>query len=352
MLFYLLFALCVTTFLLLDYFSQEENKVLRMIAFILVVCVAGLREYVGSDFDDYVSIYTTKANEEKLEFGFVAIMDFLRFFGFNYNFLFFFFSFSTCLFVYLGIKKYTSNVNFALLIFVLIPGLYLNSFSILRQIFAVAVSFYAFYYLLNKRYLLYGIFMFIGISVHYTCIIPLILQILAFKYIDILKKPRLLFILLLCSLGMSQVNLIALLGNFFEEAKYAHYFIGERVAVNIYKIIVLNFVAIIILGFFKRMQFVKPSQKYFTVFYLFSVIFTNTFASIAELTRIAYYFKIFEIVCVVDFVYLFNKHKRVWIVLLVFIYYLSVFLFSLKTESELETDDTKLTPYKSVFSQS
>jgi len=156
----------------LGYLYPDKNKLLQWFVFVIVVAVAGLREYVGYDYASYVDWYINGKRDDNIEFGYLQIMNMFRYLNLSYHFLFFFFSFTSCLFLFLGIKKYTENQNFAFLIFLLLPELFLTSFSSIRQSFSVSVCFYAFYYLMNRKHTIYLLLMLLAVSVHYSAFMP------------------------------------------------------------------------------------------------------------------------------------------------------------------------------------
>lgn len=328
MLFYILFIICFTSLLTFGYFYPNKNKVVQWLVFALAVFFAGFREYVGADFEFYVDWYLHKNRDANMEFGFVAIMNLFRFLNLGYNWLFFFFSFFTCLFVFLGIKKYTVNANLALLIFLLIPGLYLNSFSIVRQSFSLAISFYAFYYLINRKYITYLVLMFVGISMHNTCFLPFLIFLGVYKWGSKIKTIHVAWALAV-SLVFSQIHFLELIGGFFDKTRYIYYFSTHRSPTSNLKLFVINMVAILVLFHFEKLKKAYPYQQYLLPLYFFSVIFTNLFAVYIDLTRIAYYFKIFEIIVIADLVFLGAKEKSFKYAVLSYIYYVSIFMYAL-----------------------
>lgn len=347
MLFYILFAFSVTSLLGLGYLYPNKNKLFQWVVFIIIIGVAGFRDHIGVDFDSYVEWYIHKTRDDKLEFGFVAIMNIFRFFNLSYHFIFFFFSFLTCLFLFLGIKKYTANQNFAFLVFLILPEMYLNSFCLIRQSFSVAICFYAFYYLMNKKYLIYLLLMIVGVSIHYSAVLPFLLFLIVFKYADKINVWYI-AIMLIASFLLSKLSFIQIFDFLFENTRYSYYFSQHRVPVNIYKIIVLNIVAFFVLFHFEKMKNRYPYQKYIILLYFFSVIFMNLFSALADMARIAYYFRIFEIIVIADLIFLGAKERRVWLFIGFYIYYFSAFIYTLKGDLEMERK-SKLTPYKTYI---
>ena len=172
MIFYLLFIFLATLLVVLAYLFPDKSKIFQIVLFVLAVCVSGFRDNISGDFRAYVSWYLHKTRDLDFEFGFVCIMNFFRWFNGSYHIVFFFFSFCTVILIFLGIKKYTSHCNLAFLFFLLIPTLYLNSWSIIRQALVVSLAFISFHFLITKKYLIYLVLMFVGISIHYTAIVP------------------------------------------------------------------------------------------------------------------------------------------------------------------------------------
>lgn len=345
MVYYILFIICATLLLGYGYLYPNKNKIALWIVFLLAVCFAGFRDFVGADFTFYVDWYLNKTRDTKLEFGFVALMNVFRYFHLGYNWLFLFFSFFTCLFVFLGIKKFTVNVNFAFLIFLLIPGLYINSFSIVRQYFSLAISFYAFYYLINKKYVTYLLLMFIGISIHNTCYIPFLIFIGVYKWGSKIKVIHI-ALALVVSLVISQTHFLELIGVYFDKTRYIYYFTSHQSPTSNLKLVVLNAVAIFVLFHFERLKNTYPYQQYLMPLYFFSVIFTNLFAIYVDLTRIAYYFKIFEIIVIADLIFLEAKEKSFKYLTFFYIYYLSVYIFALWTDIN---DKCQFANYKNIL---
>ena len=157
MFFYIILAVFISALFLLGYFYPNREKSLGLVVLIVIVLLGGLRYKVGGDYDSYVNWYLHKTRDNDFEFGFVAIMQFFRSFKLSTQFLFLFFSFFTYFFVYLGIKKYSRHPNIAFLFYILIPTLFLSSLNLVRQSFSVAVSFYALYYLIHKKYYIFFI---------------------------------------------------------------------------------------------------------------------------------------------------------------------------------------------------
>lgn len=348
MIFYVLLALSVLGLFLFSYRYPYAEKNISLILFGIMVFVSGLRNRVGGDYDSYVSWYLLKTRDNRLEFGFVAIMDLFRWLKLSPQFLFFFFSFFTCYFVFLGVKKYSENSNLALLLYILLPSLYLSSLVFVRQSFSVAISFYAFYYLINKRYLIYFVLMFIGISIHNSCLIPFVVFLLIATFIDTIKIKHLIFLLII-SLILSMFDFIRIFSVLFKETRYAFYFSNQRIPVNNLKLIILNCVSIFVLFHFDKLKETYAYQKYILILYVFSVVLINVFSPLNELSRIYIYFRIFEIIVVADLIFLASNQKRILFFSFFFVLYFGSFLNALKKDFESRENMCKFIPYNNIL---
>jgi len=350
MFFYLLFVFCICSLLLTGYFYPNKNNWLQGSVFVLLVCFVGLRDFVGADFDEYVYWYQLKTRDQDFECGFLGLMHVFRFLHLGYTALFFFISFLTYFFLFLGIRKYTINQNLALGIFLLIPGMFLISLNTLRQSLAVSICFFAFYYLIQKKPLVFFALMLLGLSIHNTVLLPLVLFVIAFLFADKIKPSHIL-ILLGVSLVLSRLEFVHFFSSYFKETRYAYYFLTKRDPVDPLKLIALNAVALFVLFHFEKMKTSYPNQKYFMVLYFLSIIITNFFSLYGEMSRFAYYFKIFEIIVIADIIFVVSKEIRVWVLAVFSVYYLSSFVYTLHIDLEKDYK-CKLVPYKNVLFQS
>lgn len=347
MIFYILFILLISGILSLEYFYPNKQRIQGLIVLSLTIFIAGFRDRIGNDYDSYVSWYLYKTRDQDFEFGFVAIMNLFRALHLGPHYLFFFFSFFTCLFLFLGIKKYTENQSFAFLIFLLLPELFLTSFHLVRQSFSVAICFYAFYYLMNKQYAIYIVLMLMAVSIHYSALMPFFVFLFVFKYADKFNEKNII-VMLIGSFLISKINTIQFFYFLFEKTRYAYYFSQERIPVNTYKIIILNLVALFVLFHFRKLKEKYPCQEYLLPLYFFSVILINLFSVFADIARLVLYFRIFEIIIIADLIFLGIKKTRLWLVTGFYIYYFAAFTYTLRGELE-KRDGSKLIPYKTFI---
>jgi hypothetical protein len=347
MTFYLLFLFLAVLILLVGkYYNYTKEALIAL--FTLAVLLSGFRDNIGADFNSYVQWYLLKTRDYDIEFGYLVAMKIFRFFNFNYHILFFVFSFVTLFFVFLGVKKHTINASFAFFYYLLIPVLFLGSLNMIRQAFAVAISFYAFHFLIHKKYLYYVLLMGIGMSVHYTAVVPFFIFVIVYKIADRIKTIHL-AILLFLSLILSQLNWFSVIKPFFVNTHYVYYFTTEQLPLNVFKILVRNSVALFLLFYYDRMKAAYPNQKYFIVLSFLSIIIVNIFAKYVGLIRISHYFVIFQIIVFADVIFLEIRKRRLLLFVGIFSYGFSLFIHSLRVDSQTELNGLNYIPYNSVF---
>ena len=345
--FYLIFIAVISFLLILDSFSYKRKSVIEVICISIIIGVVGFREYTGYDFQSYVDIYESGYFDFGYEPGFVALMNFLRSFDASYNYLFFTFAFFTYYFLYKGIKKFTSYSGISLLIFLLIPGLFLNTLTIIRQELAIVISFFAFYFLINKSYKKYFLLMLIGVSFHYSCILVIVFHLIVYKYAYKVKLKAY-YLAIFVSVIIGSLNLFNIFNLLLAGGKYASYVEGEPVL--FIKLFVLNSMALFYLWRFNKLTEQNVWNKYIIAFYVLSVVLINCFSSVITLTRLSYYFRIFEIILVAEYVYTYNRKVRMPILVGLCLVYLGVFISSLYADIDADSmGQPKMIPYKSVF---
>jgi hypothetical protein len=312
--------------------------------FFIVVVVSGIRENVGYDFKNYISFYLL-ANAP--EIGFNLVVKGLKLFGLNYNWMFFLFSLATLILVCKGIEQYTSHVKMAFLFYILIPGLYLNSFSIVRQSISIAILFFGYQFLQNKNIWKYVITVLMAAGFHYSSLFAVPFFLLSLQAIKIQRWMY--FIILLSSFFLSKINLIPIIFNFIlGSTRYLAYATFDDGGSNYSKIIVLNGFVCILLLFFNN----KMNNK-FKVLYFFVALSTavvTIFHSVEAVTRFAYYFRIFEIILVAEVIYLLrNKDARLFAIIIIVVgYYGFMFYNALLVDIKLDSSP-KMTPYSTFF---
>lgn len=348
--FYILLLIIVLALFFVSYRYPYSEKITSLIFLMLLILIGGFRDRIGWDYNSYVNWYLNGARDDNFEFGFLATMEIFRYFNLNYKFLFFFFSFFTYLFAYLGIRKYTKKSSLPLLLYFLVPVLFLYSFTYVRQYLSVTIAFYAFTFLLEKKYLIYVLLMILGISFHYSCLIPFIVFFLVYVYSDFVKNQNL-YLLIGISFIISRIGIIYWASLLLKDSHYLYY-VSNTFAVKVpfLKLLVLNIMGLLVIKYFEKNGFQNNYQKKLLLLYICSIIFLNTFSESTELTRIYIYFRIFEIILVADIIRYAIKNKKTWLIGFMCCFYILPYFRAIKLDSEsILKDEFKFTPYKTLL---
>ncbi len=343
--FYALYYMSIIFLLSIDYFFKNI-KFFFYIALSLVIVISGTRYATGYDFYNYHFFYITYENNIN-EPLFNLSLYVLNIFSSDSQLMFFLYSFFTIIFVYIAIKKYTKYVKTSFLIYLLIPGLYLNTFSIVRQGIAESILFLAFFYFIYKKnYKSFFVLSCIAFLFHYPVIIAVSIIIIFYPLFKKQFSTTAYMIMIIISILLYKINIATILLG-LAVGKYAAY-LDMIYSVSITKLIISNCFVIGLILFKKR--FVRSTEDNFLLNIVFiGTIMINIFADFTPVTRLSYYFLIFQIILVPKLIYSFksNNNKFLFLVLFVF-YYSAMFSNALITDMSQE-GDSNMVPYKSYF---
>lgn len=343
---YILFVAIIMALLIFNSAIKTNINIFQWFVFALLVFFVGFRFETGYDWVMYRNFFEYNTFHDGIEFGYVFFIKFLRYFFDDYQSLFFFTALVTYIFLFLGIKKYTKHTSIALILFLLIPGLFLNSLTIIRQELAIAIAFYAFSFLVDRKFLNYFILMILAFSIHYSVAIVFFTHLIVWRYAPKVKYSFYYF-LILFSLLFLKFNIGNLVYYFAQGARYEFYQSGE--SVSFLKIFVLNLLALVYVYFSPKIIDKSKYNIYIVALVVMNVVYLNVFSSVIALSRIAYYFKIFEIVLVAQLLFVFDKKVRVLVLLLLVAFYSTLFLGALKVDMAETRTENNLIPYKNVF---
>jgi hypothetical protein len=349
MFFYVLLVVIVVCLFLISYKYPTTEKAISLILLGIIILIGGFRDRIGWDYYYYTNWYLKGTRDDGLEIGFFGIMQVFRYLNLDYHFLFFFFSFFTYLFAYLGIRKYTRNSSLPMVLYVLIPVLFLYSFTYVRQFLSVAIAFYAFSFLLEKKYLGYFLLMLIGISIHYSCVVSFVVFLAVFKWGYLIKSHHL-FILMVLTFIIGQIGVIYWISFLLKNSHYLYY-VSSTFAkkVPVLKLLAINTMGFLVIYYYDQYRFKNHNQKYLLLLYICSILFLNLFSESTELTRLYIYFRIFEIILVAEIIYTAMQNKRFWFIGFVCCFYLVPYFRAIQIDYEVGLENLKLIPYKSLL---
>lgn len=333
---------------LLYFASTMRVQPLRMLAALLAIAFCGLRYETGYDYNSYRSFFEDlEIYEGILEPGFHYAIASANRLGISTSGIFFLFAMFTHGIAFAALMRTANNRSLAFLIYLLIPGLYLNSFSIVRQALAVAIFGWAAYRLIsgNRKieFLLLGA---LAASFHLPAIIPTIVAFAIYLGPRGIPKNSTSSIILLASLIASQLPLAQLALGFFSDTKYEFYMEGQA-SQGLAK--VAGTVVIAAFMVWHSDYFSKdPMRAFFYKLWLIGAVMFNIFMQITPLTRISYYFSIIAIPLFVDAALAHHKLDRLICRGFVVAFFAAGFIAALYNDTLVDDPITMLN-YKSIL---
>lgn len=136
--------------------DKKYELIYANIILILLIVFSGFREFVGIDYNNYVSIYNHSYYGS--EIGFKYLLDFFNYIGAAPQFFFLVFSVFTNFFVFNFICRYRNIISIAIpiLIYLCVISFYLNSFNAVRQCLSVSIFLYATKYIQEGKFFRYS----------------------------------------------------------------------------------------------------------------------------------------------------------------------------------------------------
>jgi hypothetical protein len=126
--------------------SVARSRFFHLTGVALLICFAGLRDAFTPDADRYRYFYQHLGDSDfqrVVEPSFFWIAKALDTLHLDYHVLFLLYTAATILFMYSGIRNLTPYVKTSMLLYLLVPHLFLGLFIEMRQDCAIAIAFYA-----------------------------------------------------------------------------------------------------------------------------------------------------------------------------------------------------------------
>jgi hypothetical protein len=343
---YILFVAIIIALLILDSTIKTNIHIYQIFSLVLIIFFVGFRFETGYDWEMYRNFFEYNTFHGNIEFGYVFFIKLLRYFFDDFQSLFFFTALATYVFLYLGIKKYTNHSSIAIVLFLLIPGFFLNTLTIMRQELAIAVAFYAFSFLRDKEFSKYLFLMLLAFSIHYSVALVFFTHLIVWRYAAKVKF-NFYYILVLFSMFFLTFNIGNVVYFFAKGARYEFYQTGE--SVSLLKILILNSLGLIYIYFSPRIIKKDQNNIYIVALFVAGLVYLNIFSSVIALSRFSYYFKIFEIILVAELLFIMDKKVRVLVLIFLVAFYFILFIAALKTDMSAKEVANNFIPYKNIF---
>lgn len=155
MLVYIIIALSIAFLTVINVFSSirsDQKIIIWYIYFVLLVCFAGLRDGIGTDYAMYREMFVDINKAAEVESGFKLLLIGCKEIHIPAEMGLFSFSLITIYFAFKYIERYSSNPIFSLLIFFCFGQFYFNTFNTIRQSIVVYWFLSSIYLIENKNF--------------------------------------------------------------------------------------------------------------------------------------------------------------------------------------------------------
>lgn len=302
---------------LIEYANRRRKKYIIALALLLPALLAGFRDIsVGFDTSKYLLSYFQRALNSNSLFNYSKIMSesydnpglvfniivyFAKMVSHNMNFLMFLLEAITLIFVYLGFDffKREINVSFAMLLFYLF---YYNvTYNAMKQMLAIAICFFAFRYVCNKKFFHYLLWVTVAMLCHTTAAVSIILYFIyqfvtnkKFKIVNIL-----IIIIVTCGLFLSYQKLVQFLLEYgLVSSKYSIYIDSITFGSDFSFFATVTNVTLIMLMLYINVKFKKYDEK--KGFYILCTIEETIIMQLSMISlyasRISLYFILYKII--------------------------------------------------------
>lgn len=333
--------------------SKFISKIFLLMSFLSVFIISAIRFGIGTDYFMYKSIYLTAASgvgPEQLsklyqvEPGWATLNYLLGLVFKNGQTIFIVVALISTICVYKGIIYFDKRINTGFAIFVYLIILYLPSFNILRQGFALSILMISFKYIEEKKIVKFILILALAMSFHYTAILFLPVYYILNKDIGKVKWIIILACVILVFINYNDlINLIIGLGPYFE--KYSKYETQGFIKINktflILQIIMLMFIAVCNKALKQKDKFM---HRMLSMYYI-SIILSFLGSLVSFAGRADLYFSISQIIFLPYMCKNLFKEKNKIVAYVVIIIYLLIFWYICYYYS----GNNQCFPYKTIF---
>ena len=325
------------------------------LALVVIIFFAGFRFEIGYDYPKYLAgyLYDNELREWEPFFNFFVRVIREIDFDMGIQAMFFFFSALTATIVYKALKNITPYYRLGIFIYLLIPSLYLSSFSVIRQGIALAILLYGLQYITKDKpdYKKYILVAFTAFMFHYSSLFVSLLFIVGAKFFERTYSWLTYSFLVLVSffLSFAHIGKILLMSAPGHFSTYAN---NYGFSVSILKLLMVNMFFLFFM--LQKDKFIKTKLDIYLLNSLFvGLLIFNVFSDFAFVSRLAQYFLVVEIVLVPIYLHSIKENftKKVLFVLFV-LYYLFGFDYALKRDIQYKVThpySNTLVPYKNYF---
>ena len=280
--------------------GRVQNKLIYTLIFFLLFAVSATRIAVGGDYWNYTAIFNLLAqNRDKsvaTEIGFNFLVKVVRhLFGYDgkqYIIIFAIVAFVTILLFIKGLDELSEDFAISFAMFMLL-GYYASSFNSIRSYLAFAVAFYSVRYIFRREFWKFALLILLASTFH----ISILLVLVAYPLGLIRWKPWMYG--LLTALGVS----FLVFSNFYRRLVFLIYPQYENTIYDTGEISYTNIarcIGVLVFAVILYKKVIKDNEKnrfYFTM-NIFATVVYLCCSFMPIVSRIGYYFNIFQIILV------------------------------------------------------
>lgn len=289
--------------------STQNKKISFYInTFILTIITGTLYEKIGGggDYDNYRNGFNSinTSNVPDKELGFYYLNLFIKRFTDEYSIAFFIFILIINFLILKIIYKYSKNIEFSLLMYVIMGG-YFTATNITRQFIALAIYVYSIKYLIEKRYICYLIIGFIAFQFHTTAIVPVLLSLVIRVFNEKISNNYIKYVLI--------VNMMIIIETIIRKIGIDLFYEGYESSTFLYGSNQLHYIvqlAFLILYIISIKKINNDETKFFINLATLASGFTLLSQRMVLYARLASYFNIFHVLASVNIVSEINDKKE------------------------------------------
>ena len=339
--------LILTTILAIIFNRKKMNKWWAIIfVTIPLVCIAGFRWKVGTDFGTYYATFeqipnytfsflfgNTYSDFIPYERGFSVLIWLIGVINKNPQFIIFITSLINIGLVVYTLKKYSEHFGLSIYLYIT-TMIYYSAFNGIRQWIASVIIFLALKYIFQRNFKKYLIFVIIASTIHISALIMIpVYFIVAFKPFG---KKMIMIVICFAVISMLLSPILSSLEVFTLGTRYESYTtIGsEDNGVNIFRVLVAAVPVTISFVYYKRLKNDKES-RYLINFSILNLLVLLLATQSTIISRFNMYFELYNLLLYPKLVNIFKQEEKYLFVFLIGIFFFIYMLLLLPVDSNL-----------------
>lgn len=280
------------------YLGVKSSKIFYRVVYFYSIFIFGQRWFSGEDFIGYIRLFL---NKNKVELGYQLFNNFISENHLDFGIIIFV-MYSVTLFLFIKtISSFSNRDRMSLLLFCLFE-IYFMPMSQMRQFFSIGIFIFCLSF--EKKYLLKGLLILLGVSIHKSLIIVLPFFLIPYKKIKFKKVTILIILIILIVFPYIDIKLFLNNINFIYSGYLDQSFAEPLSIFTLIRFYMSICMGIICITFSSNNKIEEKSMiinLFLTYLFLISISF-----NFGILVRVSFYFRIFEILFIV---LLFKKLK-------------------------------------------